>query len=333
MKVTKLCPNCKEELPYKAVRCPFCGNTFSRDTQISGADTVPVGKTGFLKGNGSGNFNGKSVAWVAAGLVLICVLLIIVLASGADYEKRADRFIRRAGLSHSNVLVQSQTINPGVYFINQDGHLVKYDLKNKKEVPLRSFHCAGGEDIEFPYKVDAYKYGDKLFISGDNGWNGAGAGYNVVCLNTLNDNAYYVCFGRVVKVEPPYVVSYSNVSADGRKNYSYYSMTSGQSKEVTPCRYSGKIGKYPVVMELALDASTKYVVGTYYYRSQGADNRMILSGSNDAGTITLEGYEKFEYDAQVNEYMTLDMDGAHISGTWKNSSGSRSLQVRLTQIK
>ena len=332
MKVTKFCPICKEELPYKAVRCPFCGSALSQDSWRPEATSVE--KTSFQKVQASGNSNRKLVVWVAAGLVLLCVFLIVVFTSGADYDKRADRFIRRAGLTYSDVLVQSHTINPGVYFINQDGRLAKYDLKEKKETSLNIVHCVGGEDIEFPYPVDVSKYGDKLFISGDNGWNGAGAGYNVVCLNTLNDIAHYVCFGRVVKVDPPYVVSYSNVSADGRKNYSYYSMASGQSKEVTPCRYSGKIGKYPIVMELAFDISTKHVVGTYYYRSQGANNRMILSGvSKTDGIITLEGYENLKNDAPVNEYMTLGISGDYISGTWKNSSGSRSLKMHLTKIK
>ncbi len=281
--------------------------------------------------------------WLIATIsvvAVICCGIVIWLISKPNFEKRVEDFLYMSGLDYDDVAVQTESKSPGVYYLDSEGFPAKYDLKTRTEIPLRNLVCIDGTEISFSYEPDVYIYGEELIIVGYNGWNGAGAGYDVVCFDTSDDTAFYLCFGKSVKVAFPYVMTYSyrliregscaaeNEYADV---YSYYSLDT--YSEIIPEKYTGRIGRYPIVMELVSDYYSESAIGTYYYRSKGPENRIILDGTDDGNMIALNGYLSMLDDAEVIETMTLNKIGDEFDGTWHSGDGWTDLGISLTKAE
>lgn len=253
-----------------------------------------------------------------------------------DFESMIEEFFYERGLTEDDVCIQMENLNPGIYYLDSEGIPVKYDLKKKTEIQMREFHCVGGEEVYYSYAVEAYRYGTDMICVGYNGWNGAGAGYDVIYLDTETDTPYYICFGKTVKVRLPYIMTYNyrlvrEGSCTAENEYAYvYSYYSADSlHEITPEIFSGYIGTYPIVMELVADNDSEIVIGTYYYKSQGPENRFVIEGTVDGASMTLDCMLSFLDDAEVLETMTLYRYGDEIDGTWHGNY--QDLGIHLTK--
>ena len=74
--------------------------------------------------------------------------------------------------------------------------------------------------------------------------------------------------------------------------------------------------KYPIVIELAFDQLLPVVVGTYYYRKQGPENRMIVHGERlDDQRIELWARDP-NFSETDTESFSLTISDDEISGNW-----------------
>lgn len=94
----------------------------------------------------------------------------------------------------------------------------------------------------------------------------------------------------------------------------------------------GKIGKYPVHMQLTFNCGTHKVTGWYYYNSKGAKNKIQLSGtfSGDCYDCSLnmtESHNGKVTGSFVGDYSDAIIESAY--GTWRSPSG-KSLQWEVT---
>ena len=103
-------------------------------------------------------------------------------------------------------------------------------------------------------------------------------------------------------------------------DYAYFSGTF--NKKVEPVVISAKIGKYPIVLELAFDQRLPVIVGTYYYKKNGPKNRMIVHGERlEDNCITLWAHDPNFYNRDTESFY-LTISGDAISGKWYPQSGN-----------
>ena len=101
--------------------------------------------------------------------------------------------------------------------------------------------------------------------------------------------------------------------------FAYYSGSTNAI--VKPMIYSAVIGNYPIVIELAFDRYSSIIVGTYYYKKNGPDKRMIVHGEKKGDDrLILWAYDP---DTSVEDtevmYLTKSLD--RINGEWKSQNG------------
>lgn len=201
----------------------------------------------------------------------------------------------------------------------------------KKQAPLlqgtneeTTVYCYNTkEDFTFFYGYEAYPNGDFIILVGGNGALGGFAGYDVVSYSKASEDYNYLCFSQSPFVYSPMVIQCETVlekegssMADNvySTDYAYYSGTS--NKKVEPAVFSAKIGKYPIVIELAFDQLLPVVVGTYYYRKQGPENRMIVHGERlDDQRIELWARDP-NFSETDTESFSLTISDDEISGNW-----------------
>lgn len=89
--------------------------------------------------------------------------------------------------------------------------------------------------------------------------------------------------------------------------------------------YEGKIGKYPIFLELDKDYRDGRVTAFYFYKNQ-LDN-IPLDGTNSDSEITL--FQQYSKEEEKKELFSLTLNGNTLNGTWQN--GDKTLQVELIQ--
>lgn len=112
--------------------------------------------------------------------------------------------------------------------------------------------------------------------------------------------------------------------------------------------YDGKVGSYPVRMNLAVTGQNE-IFGTYYYTSQGEDRQIQLKGTIDDNFYKISKgeksrvtiYELDKYDqkcgffelvfTQVNDTEFTSEKRFTITGTYKNYSSGRTFNVELSK--
>lgn len=184
------------------------------------------------------------------------------------------------------------------------------------------------DDFTFCYGYEAYPNGNFIILVGVNGALGGFAGYDVVSFNKASEDYNYLCFSQSPFVYSPMVIQCETVlEKEGScmaenvysTDYAYYSGTS--NKKVEPVIFSAKIGKYPIVLELAFDPLLPVIVGTYYYRKNGSGNRMIVHGERlDNHLINLWARDP-NLSENDTESFKLSISGEEINGNWYSQSG------------
>ena len=105
---------------------------------------------------------------------------------------------------------------------------------------------------------------------------------------------------------------------------------------VTDITLEGKVGKYPIVMELQMWGSGPNINGGwYYYKSQGPNNRIDVS--NDLNFDEGDGYYP-RLEESVNDKVTGTFYASHwdmntMSGTWISADGKKQFPFTLKVIK
>ena len=104
---------------------------------------------------------------------------------------------------------------------------------------------------------------------------------------------------------------------------------------VTDLSLDGKVGNYPVVMEIQVWGSGPNIIGGYYYyKSQGSNNRISIS--DDQNLQKGDGiYPVLE--ESVNGKVTGTFHASHwdmktMKGTWISANGKTQLPFTLTVI-
>lgn len=241
----------------------------------------------------------------------------------ADRQKIED-FLSDADLTEDDVIIQYYGGQPAVYYLDNDGFPAMYNLDDGTNFQFKSFECSNtGDIIYFDYEPEVYKYDDLLIISGYNGYNGAGAGNDVVVYDTYERKANYLCFGRTIRVCPPLVTAYKM-----SEGLCYYSVLSGEEVEMR--QFTGTIGDYRVVMNLAEEEGV--YAGDYYYVSQGSDKRIYLEGCYDGYTLQLEAHLGLYAGSEVTETMRLSVSEEGMSGLWHDERDSGVMQVDLDLV-
>lgn len=186
------------------------------------------------------------------------------------------------------------------------------------------------ESFSFYYGYTSYPYGDYTILSGGNGSLGTFAGCDVVSYSRLTKQYNYLCFSISPLIYSPLVIQCNpKVKKQGTcmadteftTEYAYYSGST--NSKVEPEIYSAVIGNYPIVIELALDRYSPIIVGTYYYKKNGPNNRMIVHGEKKGDdSLVLWAYDPdiSDEDTEVM-YLTRSLD--RISGEWKSQNGKK----------
>ncbi len=89
--------------------------------------------------------------------------------------------------------------------------------------------------------------------------------------------------------------------------------------------YEGKIGKYPIFLELEKRNNDDYIRAFYFYKNQ-LDN-IPLDGTCNGSEITL--FQEYSKEEAEKELFSLILNGNTLNGTWQN--GDKKLQVELFQ--
>ena len=321
----KTCPFCGGKIPSEASVCMYCGGRLVEKhvperVSVDDLEEAPA-QVNDLPAEQRSSHTGKYVAGIviAAG---IAVGLYFLLRSGDDdYQRKVRDFLAYVELTEDDVMIQYEGVHPSVYYMDYEGFPARYDLDLEEAVQLRSFKCTNRDDeIYFDYRTDLYRYGNMLIISGYNGWNGAGAGNNVVAYNTYTDQARYICFGRTVRVYPPFVTTY-NMS----EGYGFHSVLTGD--EAPMMTFAGDVGGYDVVMCLAGESGL--FAGFYYYESQGPGKKIYLEGYYDGEQLHMKAYPSIVEDAEVSETMTLTVGESSMSGSWCNERTGQVLHMKV----
>ena len=90
--------------------------------------------------------------------------------------------------------------------------------------------------------------------------------------------------------------------------------------------YEGKIGKYPIFLELDMDYDDNRVTAFYFYKSQLKN--INLEGTYDNSEITL--FEKFSIKEEKKELFLLSIKNNKIVGTWQNKGKELNVKLRPT---
>lgn len=90
--------------------------------------------------------------------------------------------------------------------------------------------------------------------------------------------------------------------------------------------YEGKIGKYPIFMQLDIDYDDERVTGFYFYKSQLQN--INLDGRKEGNKIIV--YFKYKEEKDKVELFTLQKSEDKLSGTWQHND--KTLSVKLTEI-
>ena len=181
------------------------------------------------------------------------------------------------------------------------------------------------ENLTFFHGYDAYPNGDFIILVGACG----SQGYDVVSYSKASEDYNYLCYSCSPIVYSPMVIQCIRVlekegasMADNEysTDYAYFSGTF--NKKVEPVVISAKIGKYPIVLELAFDQRLPVIVGTYYYKKNGPKNRMIVHGERlENNCITLWAHDPNFYNRDTESFY-LTISGDAISGKWYPQSGN-----------
>jgi hypothetical protein len=89
--------------------------------------------------------------------------------------------------------------------------------------------------------------------------------------------------------------------------------------------YEGKIGNYPIFLELDMDYSDNRVTAFYFYKSHLKNIR--LEGTCAASELTI--FEEYTEKEEEKELFTLTINKDKLSGTWKKNG--HTLNVNLTK--
>lgn len=90
--------------------------------------------------------------------------------------------------------------------------------------------------------------------------------------------------------------------------------------------YEGKIGKYPIFMQLDIDYDDERVTGFYFYKSQLQN--INLDGRKENNKII--AYLRYKEEKDKVELFTLQKSEDKLSGTWQHND--KTLYVELTKI-
>lgn len=308
------CPVCGEKINADIRRCPYCGEFLNPKGDSKKKD--PISDTLGVAHRSKNNV-GLAVALSVLGfLIVVGAGVGLYFALKPDYSEIAAEFLMKNGLSEDDVILQLEGDCPAIYCFDADGSLVKYDLKTQEVVSMTNIECSNRDNaVSFSGRTNVWQYGGDIVIAGYNGWNGAGAGDNVVVYNTYTGKARHLCFGRNVRVVLPFVTA---LEYDGNY-YKFVTYSLDTYQEADMVILTGSIGWYPVVVELAVDQYYKTVVGSYYYKSQGSGKQIYLEGEiNERGTIIdVNGYLGIYDGADYSETMSLVVhDDGSLSGKW-----------------
>lgn len=105
---------------------------------------------------------------------------------------------------------------------------------------------------------------------------------------------------------------------------------------VTDLTLEGKVGNYPVVMEIQVWGSGPNIVGGYYYyKSKGPNNKIDLSPDNNLqkGDGVCPVLEESVNGVVTGTFHASYWDVNTMRGTWISASGSKQLPFTLKVVK
>ncbi len=114
--------------------------------------------------------------------------------------------------------------------------------------------------------------------------------------------------------------------------FSLQTVVLAQSKVSIIRNYTGKIGNYPIALQLEFVKGTDSLDGSYYYLKNGKDARLHLDGKRDKGVIQLYERDYGQRDKANEPVITgiFKLEGENVlKGLWKNHKTGKSLAVQL----
>lgn len=98
--------------------------------------------------------------------------------------------------------------------------------------------------------------------------------------------------------------------------------------------YAGKVGNYPIQMEINIDRAKNMIQGTYRYTNTKEEHTIYLEGKIINNRIDLKEEVYKNENRQQTGAFSLQFDDLHrVSGTWENPEKTKTLDVVLTSIE
>lgn len=335
----KPCPICGELINSEVKMCPFCKEPLVK-TESNPSPSVSLDSDAVSSGQDRSvvvsNFRKKRrvglIACLSVAGILVLTSICFFVFYGGDYQKRAEKFImNEKGLSEFNTLIQCEGHCPSVYYCDNDGFPVKYDLKWRKKTQLRSFKCINNaQDVHyipdphatFRERPKVFYYRDRIVICGycedaDNKLR-----MDAVVYDTYSCKTRYICSGGYVKLCLPFVIS-----GTGLNDFEYYDVETGNKVEMT--RFSGTRGDRRLNVELAV-ADNGQVVGHLNYVDEGPYVRSPIVGNCRNGKMFLEVSIALHEKSDVVETMTLNcLEDGNMTGIWNSKRVEWEQPLRL----
>ena len=105
-----------------------------------------------------------------------------------------------------------------------------------------------------------------------------------------------------------------------------------QHKVTVVRNYSGKIGKYPIALQLEFINGTDSVFGSYYYLKSGRDALLFLAGKRDQAGMRLHEQDYSQRNAANKPIVTgvFELQGkTQLKGIWTNRKTGKGMVIEL----
>lgn len=255
-------------------------------------------------------------------LILSAFCMSFLVGCGVDYEKMAKSYVAGQKVSYEDALLV--TDGQENYVLHFEGiqskkytgrKLVKYYLDTEQVEKFSTISTVDG-DIDLTKAKDwgCSKSSGLLYVVSAVG--------NEKCIYNISSYSLKgtpVCYGKDIEVLSSDIIQCRD------RITSFYKWT-GESLKTD--RYTGKIGKSSVIMDIAFDGENIY--GSYYYKSQGSSSQKSLRGVAKGMNFHFKTYNRKGVE---QEEMTITHNGSELVGTCKDLKRYKTSNVNLSFSK
>lgn len=269
------------------------------------------------------NFNIKTTMKQSKFFLALAVFCLGFLVScSPDYEKLAKTYVAGQKVSYEDALLVVD--GEKHYVLHFDGlqskkftgrKLVYHDLDTEETTKLSKITTTEGEIDLTDQKVwGCSKSNNLLYVVAT-----VGKKKHLYNISPYTLKGTLVCEGNDIEVLGDDVIQCRN------KVTTYYKWTGDALKTD---RYTGTIGKYSTIMDIAFDGEQIY--GSYYYKSNGASSQKSLRGTVKGMNFNFTTYNRKRVK---QEEFSLKHNGSELVGVCTTVKNNRKSNVRLSFSK